>query len=150
MQDDKIFYLIGGPNGSGKTTLVNQIIKADNIDVLDLDFPAGMTQGQCLHGTAVYTDNTYCCLTIPTPGQTYGEVLCGDKKNYAFAYENTFSYDSGTPATLFRCVAKPTEKEICKSLGGQLTNTNRNLLQVGSSAYTGGYYSYTLPGSITE
>ena len=37
MQDDKIFYLIGGPNGSGKTTLVNQIIKKDNIEVLDLD-----------------------------------------------------------------------------------------------------------------
>lgn len=37
MQDDKIFYLIGGPNGSGKTTLVKQIIKIDNIEVLDLD-----------------------------------------------------------------------------------------------------------------
>ena len=37
MQDDKVFYLIGGPNGSGKTTLVNQIIKKDNIEVLDLD-----------------------------------------------------------------------------------------------------------------
>lgn len=37
MQDDKIFYLIGGPNGSGKTTLINQIIKKDNIEVLDLD-----------------------------------------------------------------------------------------------------------------
>ena len=30
-------YLIGGPNGSGKTTLVNQIIRVDNIEVLDLD-----------------------------------------------------------------------------------------------------------------
>lgn len=37
MQDNKIFYLIGGPNGSGKTTLVNQIIKNNNIEVLDLD-----------------------------------------------------------------------------------------------------------------
>ena len=35
--DEKIFYLIGGPNGSGKSTLVNQIVKADNIEVLDLD-----------------------------------------------------------------------------------------------------------------
>ena len=37
MQNEKIFYLIGGPNGSGKTTLVNQIIKADNLEVLNLD-----------------------------------------------------------------------------------------------------------------
>lgn len=37
MQDDKIFYLIGGPNGSGKTTLVRQIVKGNNIEVLDLD-----------------------------------------------------------------------------------------------------------------
>ena len=37
LQDEKIFYLVGGPNGSGKTTLVKQIVKADNIEVLDLD-----------------------------------------------------------------------------------------------------------------
>ena len=121
-----------------------------DIDVLDVAFPAGMTQGECLHGTAVYTNDTYCCLTIPVPGQTYGEVLCGDKKNYTFAYENTFAFAEGTPTALFRCVVKPARREVCKSLGGQLTNTNRNLLQVGSSAYTGGYYSYILPGSITE
>jgi len=37
LQDEKIFYLIGGPNGSGKTTLARQIVKADNVEILDLD-----------------------------------------------------------------------------------------------------------------
>lgn len=37
MQNEKTFYLIGGPNGSGKSTLTKQIIKADDIEVLDLD-----------------------------------------------------------------------------------------------------------------
>ena len=35
--DEKIFYLIGGPNGSGKTTLARQIVKTNNVEVLDLD-----------------------------------------------------------------------------------------------------------------
>ena len=37
VQDKKIFYLIGGPNGSGKSTLTQQIVKADDVVVLDLD-----------------------------------------------------------------------------------------------------------------
>lgn len=37
LADEKIFYLVGGPNGSGKTTLVRQIMKIDNIKVLDMD-----------------------------------------------------------------------------------------------------------------
>ena len=37
LQDEKTFYLIGGPNGSGKTTLTKQIIKTNDIEVLDLD-----------------------------------------------------------------------------------------------------------------
>lgn len=37
MQNEKTFYLIGGPNGSGKTVLVDQVVKEDNIEFLNLD-----------------------------------------------------------------------------------------------------------------
>ena len=37
MHNEKIFYLIGGPNGSGKTVLSKQIVRTDNVEVLNLD-----------------------------------------------------------------------------------------------------------------
>lgn len=40
LQDEKIFYLIGGPNGSGKTTLIRQLVKLDGLEVLNLDYIA--------------------------------------------------------------------------------------------------------------
>ena len=37
MQAEKIFYLIGGPNGSGKSVLAKQIVRTEDVEVLDLD-----------------------------------------------------------------------------------------------------------------
>lgn len=48
MQDEKIFYLIGGPNGSGKTTLSKQIIKVENIAFLNLDTIAATKNVPCV------------------------------------------------------------------------------------------------------
>ncbi len=119
----------------------------DSFDMLDVDMPAGMTKGQCLHGTSVYTDDMYCCLTKPAPNATVGAILCGDKTEYAFVYEHQFANSEGTPTTNLHCVSKPTYKEVCQALGGKLTNTNRALLKIGPSAYSFGYYHYILPGS---
>lgn len=119
----------------------------DSFDVLDVDMPAGMTRGQCLNGTSVYTDKMYCCLTKPALNATDGTILCGDKTEYKFVYERHFATSGAIPNTAFICKAKPTEKGVCQALGGKLTNTNANLIQVGPSTYSSGYYYYILPES---
>ncbi len=119
----------------------------DSFDVLDIDMPAGMTRGKCLHGTAVYTDNMYCCLTKPVPSQTSGAVLCGDKTEYAFVYSKKYAASSGSSVNISSCTAKPAEKAVCQALGGRLQNTDASLVKVGPSTYSSGYYYYILPES---
>ena len=138
-------------------TLADSIVKAvqvhhfatgewtNDFDVLDVDLPSGMTKGQCPNGTASYTDKMYCCLAKPVPNGTFGEIICGDKTNYDFAYTYLFADDNGAPWTKLSCMVKPSQKAICQAQGGKLTDSNAVLLQVGT--YTGGYYRYALPGS---
>ena len=102
-----------------------------SLDVLDVDFPAGMTTGTWSYGTFAYNDNIYCKIAVPSLGNNGGYVACGDPENNIFtdvravsgsslAYLHVYANSDGTPSAQdeLQCHAKADKEVVCKALKG--------------------------------
>ena len=102
----------------------------DDIEALDMNFPAGYTKYTRYQQSCVVFQETYCCIDYPTSGYQSGAVVCGAKDmSVAVQLWATDADNEKQRVNRKACVAKTNNARamrICKNMPYK-SSSNSNL-----------------------
>ena len=92
----------------------------DDIEALDMNFPAGYTKYTPYQQSCVVFQETYCCIDYPTSGYQVGGVVCG-AKDMSIALHLWTTSDSNEKWRVYEkdCIAKTNNSRamrVCKNM----------------------------------